>query len=75
MKIKQIISQHRRDFIAKIICENCGYEELLTTGYDDRNYHDNVIPQMKCNACGLSRHELGIKGQYFQTQYPQGVTV
>jgi len=27
MKIKKIVSQHRRDFIAIYECEHCGHEE------------------------------------------------
>lgn len=52
MKIKQILSQSRRDFFAILICEHCKNEEKLTTGYDDANYHQNVIPNMKCEECG-----------------------
>lgn len=48
MKIKQITSQHRRDFIAIMICEHCKTEELNKYGYDDDNYHKNVIPNMIC---------------------------
>ena len=50
MKIKQIVSQSRRDFTAIYECQ-CGYEEE-GYGYDDRNFHDNVIPNMKCKECG-----------------------
>ena len=52
MRIKEITSQHRRDFSADMACEHCGHEEKLTSGYDDENYHQNVIPKMKCKACG-----------------------
>ncbi len=52
MKIKKILSQHRRDFTATLICEHCSAEEKLNSGYDDANYHANVIPNFKCNACG-----------------------
>ena len=46
MKIKRMLNQHRRDFNAIYICEGCGYEEERS-GYDDRNFHDNVIPNIK----------------------------
>lgn len=52
MKINKIISQHRRDFVAELECESCGTCETLTNGYDDDNYHRNVIPKMKCKSCG-----------------------
>jgi len=52
MKINYIISQHRRDFTALLECESCGSHEELNDGYDDDNYHRNVIPAMKCKKCG-----------------------
>ena len=35
-----------------MVCEHCGKEEKNKYGYDDANYHDNVIPNMKCKSCG-----------------------
>ncbi len=55
MKIKEILSQNRNDFTAMMVCEHCGEEHKLTTGYDDANYHDNVIPKMVCKKCGKRR--------------------
>ena len=57
MKIKKILSQHRRDFTADLECEHCDHVQKLKTGYDDANYHNNVIPAMKCEACGKSAPE------------------
>ena len=51
MKIKKIISQHRRDFTAIYECEHCGNTKE-GYGYDDENYHKNVIPKKKCSKCG-----------------------
>lgn len=51
MKIKEITSQHRRDFKAIYVCEHCE-DESEGHGYDDRNFHENVIPLMTCHACG-----------------------
>jgi len=56
MKIKEIISQSRRDFIAVYVCEHCGYE-YKGSGYDDSNYHKNVIPRKKCPKCGKVANE------------------
>ena len=64
-----MISQHRRDFTAIIECEGCGNKQDLKRGYDDRNYHDNVIPNMACGACGKSRNELGITQEPTPTKY------
>ena len=48
MKIVRMLDQYRRDFWADFECEGCGYMEHDRRGYDDRNFHDNVIPNMKC---------------------------
>ncbi len=69
MKITEITSQNRRDFHADIICEGCGHKDKLTRGYDDRNYHDNVIPNIKCKKCNKSRNDLGIVDEPTQTKY------
>ena len=51
MKIEKITSQSRRDFTAIYVCEHCGFEKK-GYGYDDTNFHQNVIPEMKCDKCG-----------------------
>lgn len=51
MKIKKIISQHRRDFTAIYECESCGFEKKMG-GYDDSYFHNEVIPNFKCDECG-----------------------
>ena len=51
MKIKTITSQSRRDFYALYECEHCGHTEQ-GSGYDDDNFHRNVIPKMTCRKCG-----------------------
>ncbi len=51
MKIKEILSQHRRDFHAIYECEHCGHT-YKGSGYDDTNFHENAIPKMKCPECG-----------------------
>lgn len=51
MKIKEIISQSRRDFYAIYECEHCGFT-IENAGYDDNNFHCNVIPKMECKECG-----------------------
>jgi len=50
MKIKKITYQSRRDFTAIYECEHCKHEET-GSGYDDANFHNNVIPDMKCKKC------------------------
>jgi ribosomal protein L37AE/L43A len=51
VKIQKIYLQHRRDFHAIYECEHCGATHR-DIGYDDENFHDNVIPQMVCDQCG-----------------------
>ena len=51
MKIQKIKSQHRRDFYAIYECEHCGHTHE-GHGYDDANFHNNVIPTMECKQCG-----------------------
>lgn len=51
MKIKEITRQHRRDFIADYECDHCGFV-VTKSGYDDENFHVNVIPMMECPKCG-----------------------
>lgn len=71
MKIKKITSQHRRDFQAIYECEHCGYEES-GYGYDDANFHNNVIPKMTCSKCGK-----GQANDYrpLTTKYPEEMIV
>jgi len=51
MRIKKITNQHRRDFWAVYECEHCG-ETRSEGGYDNDNFHQNVVPVMRCHACG-----------------------
>ena len=74
MKIKQKLSQHRRDFEAIYICENCDHE-YRSYGYDDRNFHDNVIPEIPCPECNKTRIQLGIIDEPTPTRYPEGMQV
>jgi ribosomal protein L37AE/L43A len=67
MKIKEITSQHRRDFMVIYECEHCGYEEKRD-GYDDRNFHENVIPKLKCEKCGKT---AGDNYRPLTTKYPE----
>jgi transcription elongation factor Elf1 len=75
MKIKKIASQYRRDFTALMVCEFCNAEEMDKGGYDDRNYHDNVIPNMKCKNCGKSTISEGGSIEKTETKYPEGFQI
>lgn len=71
MKIKKIISQHRRDFKAIYVCEHCSNEEEHS-GYDDIYFHSNVIPKMMCSKCKKSASE---DYKPLTTKYPEGKVV
>lgn len=74
MKIKEYTYNNRRDFKAIYMCEECGFTKEAW-GYDDRNFHDNVVPNMKCDKCGKSRVDMGISGEFVQTKYEEGFQV
>ena len=71
MKIKQITDQIRRDFWCIYECEHCGHEEK-GSGYDDANFHQNVIPNKKCSECGLKASD---DYRALTTKYPEGKVV
>lgn len=71
MKIKKIKFRHRRDFRAIFQCEHCGHTEEKY-GYDDRNFHHNVIPNMECPKCGKKAPKNHIPRA---TKYPENKVV
>jgi predicted RNA-binding Zn-ribbon protein involved in translation (DUF1610 family) len=71
VKIQTIISQHRRDFQAVYECEHCGHTHTKS-GYDDANFHRNVIPAMKCPKCGKTAADTY---RPLSTKYPEGQQV
>lgn len=71
MKIKEIKSQFRRDFQAVYECEHCGHTEE-GSGYDDSNFHQNVIPTMKCGNC---KKTSGDNYRPLSTKYPEGYQI
>jgi Zn ribbon nucleic-acid-binding protein len=74
MKLKQITSQHRRDVWYDAECEECGFQQKNVSGYDDRNYWDNVLPDKKCEKCGKSTNDINQKiRQRITTKYREGL--
>lgn len=57
MRIKTIRNQYRRDFYADYECEHCGHIIKNKSGYDDTNFHQNVVPNMRCPVCGEKADE------------------
>jgi transcription elongation factor Elf1 len=72
MKIKKITSQNRRDFEAILECEHCNSIQKLEGGYDDSYYHNNVIPNIKCENCGKIADETY---RPLTTKYPDGMNI
>ncbi len=71
MRIKNIISQHRRDFRAVYVCEHCEHG-AEGGGYDDANFHNNVIPTMVCRKCDKKGTD---DYRPLASKYPEGVLV
>ena len=71
MKIKQITSQNRRDFNAIYECEHCGFTKE-GSGYDDSNFHQNVIPNMECPEC---KNKSPKEYRALTTKYPEGFQI
>ena len=69
MEVIKKYNQYRRDCRIDLVCENCGHKEINRSGYDDRNFWDNVIPNRKCSKCGKSTLDLGLKPSSVQTRY------
>lgn len=71
MKIREILTRSRRDFTAIYECEHCGHL-IKSYGYDDRNFHENVIPKMKCENCEKIADESYIP---LATKYPDNMVI
>lgn len=71
MRIKQIINQYRRDFTADYECEHCGHIVRME-GYDDANFHQNVVPKMICEKCDKVADE---NYRPLATKYPEGYQI
>lgn len=78
MKIDKIIYQNRRDFKAVYKCQFCG-SKVKGGGYDDRNFHDNVIPNLECESCNKSvvknSDEMNEEYRALQTKYPEEMQI
>jgi ribosomal protein L37AE/L43A len=74
MKIKEITDRYRRDLELVYECENCGHT-MTGSGYDDRYFHDEVVPNKKCPVCDKSSVDLGTKLEKRALKYPEGMTV
>ena len=73
MKLIKILNQHRRDFQGQYECEFCKHIETDSSmnSYDDRYFHDSVIPNMKCPKCKIEmdRYDEFDRGLYIESTY------
>ena len=70
MKIKRITNQNRRDVHAEYECEGCGHVSN-SWGYDDKYFHESVIPGLYCPECGESGEGLGVEYVPLKPKYPE----
>lgn len=69
MKLLQRYNQHRRDCYIDIECEGCSHKMIEVRAYDDRNFWDNVVPNLKCPICWESTISLGKEVEKVWTKY------
>ena len=74
MKLLKKTRQHRRDFTGIYECEECHFTIELD-GYDDRYFHDNVVPSWECLKCGKSTNDLEEPKQKIETRYEEGFQI
>ena len=72
MKVTAKYNQNRRDCWCDMVCESCGNKETDESAYDDDNFWVNVVPSFKCEKCGKSTNDLGLKPTSIATRYPEG---
>lgn len=75
MLVTKRYNQHRRDLWVDLECESCHHEQTAKSAYDDRNYWDNVVPNMKCESCNKSTKDLGLEPEIMPTKYPEGYQI
>lgn len=56
MKVKKIITQNSKYFLAIYECEHCGQTQK-DKGFSDECFYLNTLPQMKCESCLRSTEE------------------
>lgn len=75
MKLGKTYNWNRRDFCFDASCEFCNAKQTNVSGYDDDNYYNNVIPNMKCNSCGKSTVSEKGEVQSVAPRYNPNVTM
>ena len=57
MIIKEMLIQDDKEFKAIFTCEFCD-NHVIKRGYNNKDFHDNIIPNVKCEKCGKTRNKL-----------------
>lgn len=52
MKLEEVTWQNSNDFKGILRCEHCDSTQFMDYGYQDDNFHNNVIPAIVCISCG-----------------------
>jgi len=55
MKTIEFCWMHRYDYEALCECEHCGNKQYMR-GYNDANFHNNVVPKVRCHKCNKDRN-------------------
>jgi hypothetical protein len=75
MIIKKVLTYCRRDFTATLECEFCKAMDHLSSGYDDSNYHNNVLANRKCKNCDKSSISGKSKIIPKEPKYPENFVI
>lgn len=62
MRIIKRIDEGDFSFEAIARCECCGHEQYIQ-GWDDRDYYEDHLPELECEACGKTRRDYEKKQQ------------
>jgi hypothetical protein len=67
----------RRDFCAVLKCEDCEHEQAQHGCYDDDNYYNNVVPNIRCKVCGVTTRTKKSTAPEIKTQprYDPNITM
>jgi len=75
MRLIKRYNQNGRDLLIDIKCEKCGHIKTGLPAYDDKNYWEEALPNIRCDECKKSSNDLGSKKEPIETKYPEGFQV
>ncbi len=68
MRVVKRYNQNRRDLTIDIQCESCQSKATISA-YDDLNYWENVLPNIRCGHCGKTTYGQGLEPEDTSTKY------